>query len=190
LIVLRKINAHIRIAQLDLSAFSKDQGLEQKREIERAGTQFLLKELLKTEDFKLCYSEVNKPYLQARKEHISISHSHDKLVIILNENETTGIDIELIRDKVINIQHKFLSVKELDYAANHVEKLITIWAAKEAIYKAYGSKELEFINHIYIQNWEGDKISGEIRLNSDQKKYELKVETIDNYKMVYLLNEL
>jgi 4'-phosphopantetheinyl transferase len=41
--------------------------------------------------------------------HISISHSHDKLAIIVNEKEATGIDIELIRDKVLKIKHKFLS---------------------------------------------------------------------------------
>ena len=187
---IRHINEHINIGQLDLTVFAAEHGVTLKRDIERAGTRYLLKELLNTNDYQLCYDEFSKPYLQGRKEHISISHSHDKLVIITNTKESTGIDIELIREKVTNIQHKFLNEVELAYAKDHVDKLITIWAAKEAIFKAHGKRELEFSSHIVIENPQGQRLKGEIRLGDFQRSYELKVETIDQYRMVYVMHEI
>src|ERR1041384_6584303 len=101
--------------------------------MEREGTRHLLQQMFGGEDVKISYTEHNKPYLEGRREHISISHSHDRLAIAVNKNESTGIDIELLRDKVRNIAHKFLNPAEAEYAGTNVEKLIQIWAAKEAL---------------------------------------------------------
>lgn len=190
MIEIREINENISIALLDLGAFALEQNIHVKRDLERAGTRFLLKHLLKTEAYELCYTAENKPFLKGRSEHISISHSHDKLVIILNRQENTGIDIEQIRDKVRNIQGKFLSEAELAFAGNDPEKLITFWAAKEAMYKVYGLKELEFIKNLRVEDYTGAELSGHIELNGLRKNYRLIHETIDNYKMVYVLHEL
>ncbi len=161
-----------------------------KRELEKAGSLFLLEEMLKTKDFSLEYHPTKKPFLKNRTEHISISHSHDKLAIIINEKENTGIDIELLRDKVLKIQHKFLSPAEMDFAKDDVEKLITIWAAKEAMYKIYGLKELDFIKNLFVQKFDGSVIFGKIDNANFKKQYRLISENIDDYKMVYVLNEI
>jgi 4'-phosphopantetheinyl transferase len=187
---LRRINGNITIGLLDLKAFSDEESITVKRDLERAGTVFLLRNLLKTTIFELRYTVENKPFLNNRHEHISISHSHDKLAIILNEKENTGIDIELIRDKVRNIQHKFLSEKEMRFANNEVEKLITLWAAKEALYKIYGLKEVDFSRHLFVEDFNGEKMKGGIKINKLEKNYLLVNETIDDYKMVYVLNEI
>lgn len=190
MISVRQINAHIAIGQLDLATFAKEQGIMAKRDIERAGTRRLLSELLKTEDYTLSYTDLNKPFLEGREEHISISHSHDKLVIITNTKESTGIDIELIRDKVLNIQHKFLNDHEMSYAKGKVDKLLSIWAAKEAMYKAYGRKELEFAKHMNVENFEGPNLLGEINIDDFHVRYKMVAETTANYRMVYILNEI
>jgi phosphopantetheinyl transferase len=108
-IELREINPDITIGILDLRAYSEQHQLVAKRDIEKSGTRELLKQLLGNKDFELWYTPENKPYLRDSDIHISISHSHDKLVIICNKRANTGIDIELVRDKVQNIQHKYLS---------------------------------------------------------------------------------
>lgn len=187
---IREINDHIAIGMLDLRAFALQENIQTKRDIEKAGTRHLLKNLLKNQAFFLAYTAENKPFLEGRTEHISISHSHDKLAIIINTKENTGIDIELIRDKVRNIQQKFLSEQELLFANNEPEKLITLWAAKEAMYKVYGLKEVEFIKHLIVEPFSGNEIEGRIELDTFRKKYKLKAEEIDGYKMVYVLNEL
>ncbi|MEI8136286.1 MAG: 4'-phosphopantetheinyl transferase superfamily protein [Bacteroidota bacterium] len=190
MINIRKIDLSVSIGILDLKVFSETRLNLQKRALEKAGTHFLLTEMLKSKDFELGYSSESKPYLIGKSEHISISHSHDKLAIIINTKETTGIDIELIRNKVVNIQHKFLSEKELLFAKDNVEKLITIWAAKEAIYKVYGIKELDFIANLFVEDFDGSVIIGKIDKGSFKKQYKLISENVSDYKLVYVLNEL
>jgi 4'-phosphopantetheinyl transferase len=186
---LQKINDFISIGILDLKAFSVEQTTLNKREQERAGTQFVLKNLLQTQAFELCYTHQNKPFLNNRTEHISISHSHNKLVVIINTQQSTGIDIELIRDKVINIQHKFLNENEIAMAHNDVAVLITLWAAKEAMYKAYGLKELDFKQHLFVDQWNDRFIVGKMQKEECVKNYTLAYERIEDYMMVYVLNE-
>ena len=190
MVEIREINGQIRIGLLDLKAFSVLNNMIVKRDIEKAGTQYLLKQVLKTETFALNYTPENKPFLDNSSEHISITHSHDKLAIILNKKEPTGIDIELIRDKVKNIQHKFLNKNEQRFANNDVDKLLTFWAAKEALYKVYGLKEVDFSLHLFVKEFEGTEMLGRIELKGFSKSYRLRNETIDNYKMVYVLNEI
>lgn len=190
MINIKKIEPFITIGILDLKAFSLNYLNVLKREIEKAGSLYLLQEMLKTNAFNLEYHPTNKPYLKGRTEHISISHSHDKLAIIINEKENTGIDIELLRDKVVKIRHKFLSDSESDFAKENIDKLITIWAAKEAMYKIYGMKELDFRKNLFVEKFDGSVIFGKIDNGNFKKQYRLISETIDDYKMVYVLNEL
>ena len=101
------INNHITVGILDLTLFASQQQLTAKRNIETSGKLFVINELLQHKN-ELNYNENGKPYLINDSRHISISHSHEKLVVIMNELEETGIDIEIIRDKILNIKHKFL----------------------------------------------------------------------------------
>ena len=190
MINIRNISPLIRLGILDLADFSQIKVGFPKRELEKAGSQFLLKEMLKTDAFELNYTPEKKPFLKSRTEHISISHSHDKLAIIINEKENTGIDIELIRDKVLKIQHKFLNQKETEFTKNNVEKLISVWAAKEAMYKVYGLKELDFKLNLFIEEFDDAVIFGKIDIGSFKKRYQLICENVDDYKMVDVLNEI
>ena len=190
MITILKPEAFISIGVLNFNEFSFIQPNLSKRELEKAGTIYLLEKLFIGSKVNLKYTVTNKPYLFNRTEHISISHSHDYLVIIVNEKENTGIDIELIRDKVLKLQGKFLNNTELIFAGNNIEKLITLWAAKEALYKVYGLKELDFKTNLIIDNFSDDILVGKIETNSVKKKYKLKCETLGEYKMVYILNEI
>ncbi len=187
-----QISDSITIGSLDLEAFNKNENIQQKRELEKAGTGFLLSALFPKDPVELQYTETNKPYLRNETCHISISHSHDKLVIIVNTRECTGIDIELVRDKVKNIQNKFLNAEELNFAKDDTEALTKLWAAKEAIYKAYGLKEVDFKENIFIEKFneiEGE-FYGKIDLPQFKRKYLLKCQKNENYILVYILNEV
>ena len=133
------------IGLLKLDEFAKANNLSQKREIETKGKQYLINYLLNKE-IEIRYDENGKPHLSNDSKHISITHSHDKIAIIINDDEKTGIDIELIRDKVLKIKHKFLSESELENAEDDPEKLLIYWGAKESLYKIYGLKEV--LNHL------------------------------------------
>lgn len=188
---IRQINTFIKLGLLDLKRFSVEGGPVAKRELEKSGTRYLIEKLLNTSEFQLRYTPQKKPYLEGRTEHISISHSHDWLAIIMNTRENTGIDIELVRDKVKNVQHKFLNEQEKRFALNDTEKLITIWAAKEALYKVYGLKELEFIQHLSVEEFKNGRLFGNILQGDFKKRFELATELVNgNYRLVYVLNEV
>lgn len=186
------INNNIKLAILHLPDYAVFTGLSGKRELEKGATLFLLKKLFNRQ-VALEYSKEGKPEIREENCHISISHSHDKLVIIYNNAEATGVDVELIRDKVLKIKDKFLSQQELHEADNNVEKLIIYWAAKESLYKLYGLKEVEFIKHLHVQPFElktKGTLTGEIDLESFRKKFNLHYEKLEDYMLVYVLNEL
>ncbi len=187
---IREINGSISIGLLDLDTFSRSRNIPVKREQEKRGTLFLLDQLVKNGSSLLCYTPENKPYLSGDKRNISISHSHDKLAIITNSRHSTGIDIELIRDKVLKIRHKFLNNQEAEFAGSDLNRLITIWSAKEAMYKAYGLKGVDFREHLEVKPFNGNKLLGTLQNQSFKKQYDLVSEQLGEYIMVYVENEI
>ena len=177
---------------LDLKAFSLKHKDVTKRELESLGKNFLLAQLT-SNTTQLTYDDKGKPHLANDSRHLSISHSHDRLVIIINEKEETGIDIELLRDKVLKIKHKFLSSSELSDANDDIEKLLIYWAAKETLYKIYGLKEVDFIKHLAVEPFMKQThgiLKGFINLSNFNASFELNYQLVDNYALVYALKKI
>lgn len=177
---------------LNLDEFAVANSLTAKRELETKGKEFLMKKLL-DQDCQINYDDKGKPYLMGDTRHISVSHSHDKLAVIVNEQEATGIDIELIRDKVLRIKHKFLTIEELADAGDDVEKLLIYWAAKETLYKIYGLKEVDFIEHLLVKPFSKHNLGtiiGVISLPGFKESFELNYQLLDDYVLVYALTKL
>jgi phosphopantetheinyl transferase len=147
--------------------------------------------LLKCES-QLFYNNEGKPYLEGKSSYISISHSHQFLAIIINEFEATGIDIEVIRDKVLKIKHKFLSKTELLDANDDIEKLLIYWSAKETLYKIYGLKEVNFIEHLFVKPFTKHNLGsiiGEIKLKDFTETFHLNYQLLDDNVLVYALKK-
>ena len=177
---------------LNLNEFATSLDLTAKREIESKGKSYLINYLLDKE-VEIDYDEKGKPFLTNNAKHISISHSHDKLAVIVNEQESTGIDIELIRDKVLKIKHKFLTESELTDANDNVEKLLIYWAAKETLYKIYGLKEIDFIEHLFVKPFTKHNLGtiiGVINLPNFTESFYLNYQILDDYVLVYALNKI
>ena len=176
---------------LDLKAFASQKSLVAKRDIETQGKHYLLAKLF-DDTCEIIYDDKGKPHLANDSRHISLSHSHDKLTIIVNETEPTGIDIELIRDKILKIKHKFLSKAELNESGMDVEKLLIYWAAKETLYKIYGLKEVDFITNLFVKPFNKHNLGtiiGEINLPDFKEHFELNYQILDDYVLVYALNK-
>lgn len=185
------INEYVFLGILNLKEFASLKGLSLKREIELQGKQFLLEQML-DEKFEVIYDDKGKPHLKNSSKHFSISHSHDRLAIIINTIEATGIDIELIRDKILNIKHKFLSESELLEAGDDIEKLLIYWAAKETLYKIYGLKEVDFMTHLFVKPFIKctlGSIIGVISMPNFNESFELNYQIMEDYVLVYSLKK-
>ena len=176
-----------------LRSFSHEQ-----RKKEWLAARILAEELTGAKDICILYDEHSKPFLKTPKKHISISHSHSLLTMILDSKET-GIDIELVKPSVERIKEKFMSEAELRSLGEEklTEKLTLYWCAKEALYKYYGKKLLTFKEHLVVEPFEytgtGHLIAG-IRHPAMNRKFKLHYEKIsvkdEDYILAYILNEV
>jgi len=128
------------------------------RRLEHLTGRFLLRHL--DPDFpihKIEISPLRKPFLPpAENRHFSISHSFPYIAAAISRSKNIGVDIQIFREKIIRLQHKFLSEKEQEHFRNDTGKLTLAWSVKEAVFKWYGAGELDFIEHMPIRqvNWE------------------------------------
>ena len=98
-------------------------------------------------------AESNKPILSNGKFHFSISHCGDFAAAIISENESAGIDVEIITPKIERIKNKFLSPRELNLLPGVDAKILTAsWSCKEAVYKWYGKGGVDFKENIRLVN--------------------------------------
>ncbi len=169
---LKELDAHSRVAlwkieeseeelvamlQLDAQEMAKLETLAKgKRTLHWLATRVLLRYLLQTPDYIHCPSDGNgKPYLPDFPFEISLTHSYDYAGVMLsNAGGACGIDLEIVKEKVVRIKNKFLKPEELDFMkddAHFVDQLYACWCAKEAVYKLQGNRGVSFYNDMLIE---------------------------------------
>jgi 4'-phosphopantetheinyl transferase len=123
------------------------------------------------------YDSNRKPFMVDHHWKISISHTRGMVCVIVSKNDA-GIDIELISDRVLKIEDRFLSPSEKENISSN-ERLLQVlinWSAKETIYKVYGKKGVDFKQNIFIvpvlPGVEGH-FNGELRIDNKILTYSL-----------------
>ena len=142
-------------------------------------------------DFDLEYDEFGKPHLIDEKQ-ISITHSHHFSAIIVS-NEAVGIDIEMQRDIILKIAHKFVNDEELNRLQktnpdDFIKKLTVKWGAKEAIFKIKNEKGISFRNHIQVAPFELNQTqtTADLNFNGAEQKFNIHFSELDtNFTLVY-----
>lgn len=165
-----------------------------KRALHWLSTRVLLRKMLNTADYIDCQmDEHGKPYLVNSDTHISLSHSYDYASVIISKDKKVGVDIELIKMKIKSIKHKFLSDVELaqKQIGDNTNGLYVCWCAKEAIYKWYGKKGLEFKQHIHIRPFklkDEGSLQAIVELPEGTRELTLNYfKTIDGYMLGYVV---
>jgi phosphopantetheinyl transferase len=126
-----------------------------KRHMHWLGTRVLLRTMLNTSEYIDCKVDTHgKPYLVKLPYHISLAHSFDYAAVMMSKSRPVGIDIELVKEKVERIAHKFLRPSEMEFVSNNddrISQLYVCWCAKEAVYKCFGQKEVSFAHNISLE---------------------------------------
>lgn len=106
--------------------------------------------------------EFGKPILVNFPFHISVTHTNDYCAVFLSEHQFCGIDIESTGRNLSKIHHKFVSSYEQLYVTKGNENAyyLIIWTVKEAIYKWYGKKGLDFIQNMIVHPFTLEEESG------------------------------
>jgi len=174
-----KITESLKTLQLllpneDISIFSN-----KKRQLEWLATRILLKKI--AEDVTISYNSFGASVLSNNK-HASISHSKG-LVSIIISNKKVGIDIEKITSKALQLSSKFISKNHDKTLSN--EKATLIWCAKEAIYKWYQKRGINFIKDIRVADIILEEY-GTIIAFFKNTRINLQYMKIDDYYLVYV----
>ena len=124
------------------------------RQMEWLASRLVVRALLPHADIVVSKDEYNKPFF-SQEPNCTLSLSHGKgwaAAAINTDSKPVGIDIEVFSPKIMQIRLRFLTQNELSYldeaAAKNGMGLETMvnfaWCAKEALYKMYGTKGLNF----------------------------------------------
>ena len=98
-------------------------------------------------DFSLQKDAFGKPYICRRAYQISLSHTAH-FTAIVQADYPCGVDIQVLTPKIVRIAAKFMHPTEWrnieDGNPDYDLRLHQYWCAKEAVYKAWGKKNLAF----------------------------------------------
>lgn len=98
------------------------------------------------------YTTDGKPYLQSDYK-ISFSHSHQFAGMIVSPITEVGIDLELYREGILRIAHKFMRTEEENSIKpeTRIPHLTYYWGAKEVMVKITGDRKHNFIKDLLVE---------------------------------------
>jgi 4'-phosphopantetheinyl transferase len=132
--------------------------------------------------------EYGKPYFESADHKISITHAGEYAGFMFTEKKECGIDMEEITERVRRIQKKFVRKDEEEFLVEDLRGLYAIWCAKEAMYKHYGLKALDFKQHMkldYRKLEDKGTLVGHIQKDDFANTLELEYEFFDNYLILH-----
>ena len=163
-----------------------------KRTLHWLATRVLLRQMLNTPGYINCPSDENgKPYLANFPQRISLTHSFDYAAVMMSDQGEVGIDLELVKPKIVRIADKFMKPEELEtIGRDHIDKLYACWCAKEAVYKLQGNKGVSFKDNMTIKPFDfQDQGVLFLELDAPNRKELLKVyyERFQEYMLGYVM---
>lgn len=177
------------LSDVNLNQHSQNRFNNMKSELHQRGFLSVRKllQLANYSDFDLYYDTSGKPHLTDQK-YISISHSHFMSAIIISNNPV-GIDIEILKDKVLKIAPKFMDARLLDQLSEEdkIKKASTIWGIKETVFKIMNQTGISFFEHIFEDNFHliDKKTKANLVFNGETTNFEIFFDEIENYILVW-----
>ncbi|MCC6723496.1 MAG: 4'-phosphopantetheinyl transferase superfamily protein [Saprospiraceae bacterium] len=167
--------------------------LKGRRQLEWLASRYLVHEMLLAKGMEdripVLKDEFGKPHLFGTPFHLSFSHSHELVAVILSE-KPSGIDIQAMVPKIEVLAKKFMRPEEMQSLRpeTRLQQLHFYWGAKEALYKAHGRKQLDFREHILIQPvdyQQAGKTTGIIEKAENTWQFEVFFEQFWDYMLVW-----
>ncbi len=172
------------------------QRMSERRQKEWMAARWLIHQLSgRTKRAKCLKDEFGKPYLEDSKFNISISHSLDMTACVASPYNV-GIDIQEIVGKMQRIAKKFVSDEEWSHIPDEdsLEYLHVIWGAKEAMYKAWGRKRIDFRKEMRTEEfrWLNNvaQFKGVLRKGNIEMVFDVIARKLDNFILVYAKERL
>ena len=121
---------------------------------------------------------------------VSLTHTPGFAGAIFHREQPVGIDMDLIREKILNIGFRFLDRSELDFLEKDPSHYTMAWSAKESIFKCQGKRGVSFRDNILLEPFDihADKIKGKIRgTDFADHYYTVEVRRLENVILTYTI---
>lgn len=143
------------------------------RRLEHLASRYLLLQFLPDLSVdQIVISDSGKPHAPTHPAFFSISHSFPYAAVAISFDRETGIDIQVYQEKILRLQHKFLSDREQALFGNDQKKIALAWTAKEAAFKWYALGGVDFIGHMPIHHLEFNGELADLILNFSKENHE------------------
>ncbi|GMQ31067.1 4'-phosphopantetheinyl transferase family protein [Algoriphagus confluentis] len=122
--------------------------------------------------------------------YVSLSHTPGLAGAIFHKTQSVGIDMDLIREKILKIGFRFLDSSELDFLEKDPVHYTMAWSAKESIFKCQGKRGVSFRENILLAPFslEDSVIKGRIRgTEFADSHYTVEVRKLENVILTYTI---
>lgn len=180
---------------LEICKLSEAELIELKNiEAEHLRIQFLIKHLL----FQLICKQAHilnpeldkdahgKPFVKNHKVYISISHTPTFIALAMHKSQAIGIDLERPREQLLRIMPRISRPEELHYINGNLETATIQWSIKEALYKLYGKRKVDFKTNLLISKIGGNYL-GAIHMPDQQSEHKILIEKIKDTYLILAL---
>lgn len=119
---------------------------------------------------------------------VSLTHTPGFAGAIFHQEQPVGIDMDLIREKILAIGFRFLDGSELDFLEKDPAHYTMAWSAKESIFKCQGKRGVSFRENILLEPFDStaEKIQGKIRgTDFADHFYTVEVRRLQNVILTY-----
>ncbi len=127
--------------------------------------------------------EHGKPFLVNCSWNFSLTHSKNFIGVVFHDTVSVGIDIEIPNPKLWKIATRLFTSQELEIVGEELNTMSIFWSAKEALYKLYGKRKVDFRENLLLQK-QGNDFYGEINMPDYSSRHKLIIEHIEDYILV------
>ncbi len=122
--------------------------------------------------------------------YVSLTHTPGFAAAIFHRELPVGIDMDLIREKILKIGFRFLDPSELDFLEKDPAHYTMAWSAKESIFKCQGKRGVSFRENIRLDPFDlhSERITGRI-LGTDfaDHHYSVEVRRLEHVILTYTI---
>lgn len=127
--------------------------------------------------------EHGKPFLVAGEYEISLTHTSDYIGVVFCEGSPVGIDIERPRDQIFRVLPRLYTPDELQAVGDDKDKATVYWSAKEALYKLYGKRSVDFRKNLFLHETPNG-LEATIKLKDHFSQHKFYIERLREYFLV------
>jgi 4'-phosphopantetheinyl transferase len=153
--------------------------------------QFVIKHLIlqvlskqaKIENSTIHKDESGKPFFTHNSVHISVSHTSGFLGIALHKTQPIGLDLENPREQLMRIIPRICRPEEVSLVNGNLHIATHLWCIKEALYKLYGKRGVDFRTNLLI--WKNEETySAKINMPDHESEHEIHLEKVKDTYLV------